>query len=91
MSRASIALLALLLAGCASPGLTGLPAPDAQVRVTEARAGASAGLIGGAEGQGDTCIVSVVGEPPVALVIEFAGTRCAMRYNGVVGDALRTE
>jgi len=78
------ALVVVLLTGCASPGLTGLPAPDAQMRVTEAGAGAGVGL--GAEGRGDTCIVSVVGELPATLVIEFAGTRCAMRYNVVWED-----
>lgn len=63
------------LAGCA--GLTGLPTPEAQLRIWEGKAAVQGGNLvtpakGAADGNG--CIVSQIGQ--VNAAVAYAGERC---------------
>ena len=80
-----LSLLALL-AGCAS-----LPAPTAQLRVTEHGAHVDAGLMApDAEVRG--CIVSIVGELPAwPLGVIYSGERCQVVWRPTGADADRTR
>lgn len=72
MSPRYLILGCLALSGCAS-----LPAPDAQLRITEHGGEGSAVLFGAAGIKG--CIISVVGQLPEELTVVYAGERCQVR------------